>query len=126
MIPIKRKSFINRYRNCVMCLYFLCGSSQSNSQRSIIVLLSIVYPYNVGLLPKSYGFFTYVSPHTWVVVLEPIVIQSCFTTALDSGTDNHSKNVLRKYEISRRCQILPAKFLCLQHHTFPQVYRDNR
>lgn len=76
MIPIKRKSFINRYRNCVMCLYFLCGSSQSNSQRSIIVLLSIVYPYNVGLLPKSYGFFTYVSPHTRVVISEPIVVQS--------------------------------------------------
>ena len=25
---------------------------------------------------QSYGFFTYVSSHTWVVVLEPIVVQS--------------------------------------------------
>lgn len=28
---------------------------------------------------QSYGIFTYVSPHTWVVVSETIVIQPCFT-----------------------------------------------
>ena len=28
----------------------------------------------------------------------------CLHTALDSGTDNHSKNVLRRYENFRRCQ----------------------
>ena len=28
----------------------------------------------------------------------------CLHTALDSGTDNHSKSVLRRYEFFRRCK----------------------
>ena len=70
-----------------------------------ITVDSVSVQRRIIIANQSYGIFTYVSPHTWVVVLEPIVVQSCFTTALDSGTDNHSKNVLRKYEILRRCQI---------------------
>ena len=79
MIPIKRESFINRYRILSDVFVFtLAATIQSPKVYHRITVDSVSVQRSI-IANQSYGIFTYVSPHTWVVVLEPIVIQSRFT-----------------------------------------------
>ena len=76
MIPIKRKSFINRYRILSDVFVFsLAATIQSPKVYYRITVDSVSVQRRI-IANQSYGIFTYVSPHTWVVVLEPIVVQS--------------------------------------------------
>ena len=66
------------------------------------------YPYNVGLFspPALSGLGRCTSLHRVSSIGTDCntILFYCLRTALDSGTVNHSKNVLRRYEIFRRCQ----------------------
>ena len=75
-------------------------------QHLYIIRLSILLIFYLVFLPILSGLGIYTSLHQ-----ESSSGNGCNTglfhyphTALDSGTDNHSKNVLRRYENFRRCQ----------------------
>ena len=87
---------------------------------SLCLFTSFIYAYSVGFTPPAQsGLVRYTSLHRVSSGGNGCStgLFHCLHTALDSGTDNHSKNVLRKYENFRRRQIPIPK------HKAPKLFR---
>ena len=99
MIPIKRKSFINRYRILSDVFVFsLVATIQSKRVKFCITITNI--PIQRWIIPRQpYRVLGDIFPFIGWVVAETVVIQilfHCPRTALGIGTDNYSKNAYCK------------------------------